>query len=262
MGASSFARLVVEAINTGLSAGSVVSQSGTAAYEGDLTRLLGIPWSEDAPIVDTTRAGVGEAERTTIELAHDRTATQTIRPYVEAPLIESATLLLHDSFGVGLLKHLTPFFADRTTLAETHIDYDYVRPLLADAETILLEKVEHLLVSFVLDERLSSKMVSAFLEELNPVGAAVAVSAEGIEVEGSPPAESGRSVYLVVEIDRTVGSVFEVWTSATGPDEVRELGGFRNRVAWQVSPDSEPIELHGFPPDVGIDGFFVTVDAP
>jgi len=261
-GASVFAPLVVDAVEPGRPGDSTVSQTGAVAYEGDLTRLLGIPWSEDAPVVVTERQGLAEAERTVIDLKHDHTATATNRPLSDTPLVESPTLLLHDSFGISVVKHLTPFFADFTAVKETHIDYEYVRPLLEHADTILVEKVERFLVSFVLEERMSSKMVSAFLEELDPVEAAVTVSTSLVEVEAPPPAGPNQLVYLVAVTDRTLGAVFEVWTSATGPDEVRKLGGFRERVAWQMPPGTGSVELHGFPPDVGIDAFYVTIDGP
>lgn len=261
-GAARFAALLIESSEPGLSSDSTVRQTDTASYEGDLTRLLGIPWSEAAPVVETEREGLADAETSVIELRHEHTAARSIRPPSVASLVAAPTLLLHDSFGLGLRKHLTPFYADFTSLTETHIDYEYVRPLLADADTILLEKIERGTPGFILGERLSSKMVSAFLEELDPFEAGVTISETSIEIESPPPAGANQSVYLVVVADRTLGAISEVWNSATGPDEIRRLGGFRRRVAWRMPPEAGPIELRDFPSDIGIEAFYVTVDAP
>ena len=118
---------------------------------------------------------------------------------------------------------------------------------------MLPEKWEMWVLNFVLNERLSSKMASAFLEELGGTEADVDQSAASIVVAPPPNPAQGTTVYLVVVTDPEVGSIHLVSTSSTGPDEVRNLGGFRQRVAWEMPAGAqEAVELFGFPGEIDI----------
>lgn len=117
---------------------SLVTDSGTYVYEGDLTGLRGLPEKDEAPAVSVNRPGVSVVKVEQAPGFDQPSNVRTIRGDASGRMVKGRTLFLIDSFGYAALPQLAGFFEDLTTVSLN--DYEprkFIR-LINDADTVLI----------------------------------------------------------------------------------------------------------------------------
>jgi hypothetical protein len=138
-------REIIQQVKPELWDQSEVSYKGVETYYGDLLGLEGKSGTDEAPNYVIERPEIIPGPTTDFRpgdnIVVHRHYTNT-GPVGE--LVEGKTLLLSDSFGVGALSSIVPYFADLTVM---HFDVDtplsYI-PLIQDADTVWIFEGERL----------------------------------------------------------------------------------------------------------------------
>lgn len=135
LGAAVYAQHVVDAIQPGLWQRSELVATGPTQAPGDLSAMLGTPRNDTVPGYALHRPGVSVTSETDRRLASTTT---------DAPLIESRTLLLGDSFTQASRPFLAPFFKEVRILQpkEAEASPAGVVNAVLSAQTVVLEIVE------------------------------------------------------------------------------------------------------------------------
>jgi hypothetical protein len=143
-GAGVMLRTLVNSVQPGLWNDAEYENRGDQPFEPDLTRLLGLPQAISTPHYEVRRPGV-----VTTEQASDPVkGTFPVRHFTSvssagAPLIPGETVMIYDSFSIGSIPNLAPFFADITFVHWNAVGSSYDLPSrIKAAGTVLMEGAE------------------------------------------------------------------------------------------------------------------------
>ncbi|MEV7010282.1 hypothetical protein [Streptosporangium sp. NPDC051022] len=133
-------------LDPGLLRDTRLVEIGRATRAGDLGTLLGTPREETIDRWRLDRDGVRQARQDNAQMPVSFTVANTS---ARAPLFQSRTLLIGDSFTRNSLPWVTPYFADLTYLrsdAPAKAGPEYVAEKVARSETVVFEMVERYFV--------------------------------------------------------------------------------------------------------------------
>ncbi len=138
-------RQIIKQVKPGLWDQSEVSYTGVETYYGDLLDLEGQSAADEAPnfIIERHDIIPGPTE----DFRPDDNVVVSRRYVNSGPpgkLIEGKTLLLTDSFGIGALPAIVPYFADLTVKHFDASDPLSNIPLFKDADTVWIFTAERL----------------------------------------------------------------------------------------------------------------------
>lgn len=143
-GAGVLLERLVDALQPGLWKPEEYTQVGTEAFEPDLTRLLGLGQTIQAPHYVVERPGVTTTEGPAVAVA----GTFPIRHFTStsssggAALIPGKTVMFYDSFTIGSIENLAPFFEDVTFIHWNALGTIDLPAQLAGARTVIAEGAE------------------------------------------------------------------------------------------------------------------------
>jgi hypothetical protein len=136
---------------------------GFAAYDTDLSRLIGLPTKERVPRL-VIRPGVG-VERSTIETAVDLQSARDIGRYRvdrAAAAVEGTTLIIYDSFFRTNERRIAPWFRDSIWV---HVgDLERAPEIVADlpsVDRVVVERTERGVYDLDLDAVLAPVIAAA-----------------------------------------------------------------------------------------------------
>ncbi len=176
----------------------------TRDYETDLSRLLGNQETEIEPIVRATLEDRVVTTGSAPVLNPDGSEVPNLsstRSHVEGgTVLPGQTVILHDSFGWALAGNLMPYFEDTTLVPRTLLVNDYNQVLLADTDTLIIERVQRSFLVDMLNFPLASSLVESLLDRL----AAAPLTDRSTVIEPGGP---GIDRYAVVSIAAERGRV-------------------------------------------------------
>lgn len=149
-------RTIIERLDPGLWDESEVFHESAVDKIGDLTVIQGNPRTESAPAVVISRDGVVPVNTSRIPDGYRFTNS--------APpnrLIAGRTVIVLDSFGLGALPLLLPYFEDLTVVEFTSLSGEHLVPYLVEADNVILLSVERFF-----EQRMTDHFNAAFLDAL------------------------------------------------------------------------------------------------
>jgi hypothetical protein len=133
---------VVESLQPGLWRPDEFVDTGLEPFEPDLTRLLGLGQNIQTPLYEVRRDGVTTVEGPEEAVDGSFPTRRFTSTSTAAPLIEGRTVMIYDSFTLGSLTNLAPYFADITFVHWNALGVADLGPLLGDADTVVAEGAE------------------------------------------------------------------------------------------------------------------------
>ncbi|MEA3217458.1 MAG: hypothetical protein QOJ19_3614, partial [Acidimicrobiia bacterium] len=142
-GAGVMLRSLVDSLKPGLWNEAEYQPTSDEPFEPDLTRLLGLPQTISTPHYQLRRPGVSTTELPSEPLK----GTFAIRHFSSvssagAALIPGKTVMIYDSFAIGSIPNLAPFFEDITFIHWNALGVYDVPAQLRGASTVLMEGAE------------------------------------------------------------------------------------------------------------------------
>ncbi len=132
----------VEAFAPGLWDDDEVSYDGLGEYTGDLTGLLGNPQVDQAPLYSIVRPDVTQESMEVIDDIEGGFNRRWINSAPEGRLIPGRTLMFLDSYGLGAIAQLVPFFEDITVMRLVDYNPDRYVDLIENSDNVWFMSVE------------------------------------------------------------------------------------------------------------------------
>ena len=134
---------IIDTLQPGMWTPEEYASVGTEPFEPDLTRLLGLGQTMQTPHYVVQRPGVTTSEGPETPVA----GTFPIRHFTssatgDAALIPGKTLMFYDSFTMGSIPNLAPFFEDVTFVHWNALGTIDLPAYLAGAGTVIAEGAE------------------------------------------------------------------------------------------------------------------------
>jgi hypothetical protein len=163
LGAMIGTKALVESLSPGTWDDADMPIDGTANYDTDLSRLIGLPTKERVPRIDV-RPGV-RVDRTTVPTSIHLTSAKDIPHYqveASAPAVEGRTLVIYDSFFRTNETRIAPWFRDSVWVHAD--DLKHFPQLAADLppfDQVVLERVERSVYDVDIDQLLAPLIAAA-----------------------------------------------------------------------------------------------------
>ena len=144
-GAGVLLERLVDTVRPGMWKPEEYTQVGTEPFQPDLTRLLGLGQTIEAPRYVVARPGITTTEGPETPVAGTfpiRHFTSSAGGAAGADLIPGKTVMLYDSFTIGSIPNLAPFFEDVTFIHWNALGTIDLRAQLAGAKTVIAEGAE------------------------------------------------------------------------------------------------------------------------
>ena len=179
-------------------------------------------------------------------------------------LSDSATIVIHDSFGMFFRNKLGPLFEDVTFLPTfSHPIPDAALPFVTGSEQIVIEVVQRNVMRDFLGTGTAGMLAAALADDFTQT--VVAHNRDGETVDFTIPAGApGDLRYLIVELDTSglSGALFledpadvDTWTGPAWPDE---LTADSTVYGFEIMVDSGAMELP-LPSSVSVNAAYVIV---
>lgn len=231
-GASVTGEALVDSMIGGLWDPDSFVQTADREWEGDLTTMIGLPMTLDAPEFQLSRPGAAEEPERVAILWADGTAVDSIvgRRYVNEleEVVPGRTVVIHDSFGWDLIKSTHAYFEDVTYVRADTVEPGFLRGSLAEADTVVLQFAQRYSLGQVGNWRLTTRLVAAYATMLPAVDAAVNHTEGGFALTVDPTPETSR--FVVVSTD-----------AYRDPCELSIDGGGRRAIGGEVDQVAFPI---------------------
>lgn len=225
-GAGVMAKAIVEKLMPGGWQDIVVTKTSTVDHEGDLTVLLGLPSSE--PTDELAVAFPGSEHTSEVRklltgtgAEHDEVVAVDFSTTNE-PVIDSRTLVMHDSYGWALTPMLAPYFETATFIAETDPAAGHAEHDLAAADTIVHVSVQRSLHEIIIDRDLAAAFVAGYANEFDAIEQGTRQTGERLELERASGTDG--DLYVVVELANATESAEVAYNDVTAvltPDSPR-----------------------------------------
>jgi hypothetical protein len=144
-GAEVMLRSLVNSLQPGLWDDSEYVATGQESFTPDLTRLLGLPQDAHTTAYAVRRPGVATVEGPATAVHGDPSAVRrfTSTSTAGAPLVPGHTVMFYDSFTIGSIPNLAPYFQDITFIHWNALGvWDQVPAELRSASNVLMEGAE------------------------------------------------------------------------------------------------------------------------
>lgn len=136
-------RRLLDSLQPGLWKPEEYVNTGDEAFEPDLTRLLGLTQTVQVPRYEVQRPGVVTTEDEPTPVPGDFAIRHfTSRAQGGTALVKGKTVMIYDSFTIGSIPNLAPYFEDITFIHWNALGKVDAAPTLAAATTVVAEGAE------------------------------------------------------------------------------------------------------------------------
>ncbi len=173
---------------------------GSRSYDTDLSRLISDAKTEVVTAASVVFDGIPliSVDGSSADPMGDMSRSVRSFEFPDGPAIEGQTVVAYDSFGLPQVDDLAPYFASSTFVYTPHFDEDEAAAVVGSADRLLWGRVQRKFIGGDLELPVSSWLVEAFVDRLDPVRID---SAELTRIEMDPSIE----IYLVVRDLRSDG---------------------------------------------------------
>lgn len=141
-GAALFVERMVDSLDPGLWRDGALRVAGTADFEPDLTRLLGLPQRVEVPEFEIVRDGVTTTVSAEVPVEGAQPIRRSTSRTTGEGLVEGRSVVIYDSFGLSAIDLVQPFFADVSFVHWNAVDSPEAEALLDAADTVVAQGAE------------------------------------------------------------------------------------------------------------------------
>lgn len=216
-GSLPFVLRVAAAIDPALVEDATVTDAGTQTREADLSKVMGLPRTIDAPLSLLTRPGItsdaGPAAGRDGVPATVHPGYAVLAEASGGTVAPGRTVLWHDSFGELALPHLTPLFEHLVAVRRRPIVRAWVSDQLARSDTVVFQVVQRSVLPAWTEDRVVASLAWAFRDELPTTSAVpgtdgwvtVAGGADVVAVPAEALSADDRTQPLVLQVRDRAG---------------------------------------------------------
>ncbi len=221
-GAGVMAEAIVDRLAPGGWNDDAIRETTTVDHEGDLTVLLGLPAVEDTTELEVVLPGIEQASQNrSLITARGTEYDKAVAVDFVAPgsVIDSQTLVMHDSYGWALTPMLAPYFGNASFIADTDPGAGHMWDDLESAQTIIHVSVQRSLHEIILGRDLAASFLAAYADSFDATEEGTKETGDRLELTAT-----NEDVYVVVEMapgQETAEVAYNDVTAKLNPDSPR-----------------------------------------